>query len=208
MINDRDHSTQTASPDKFLCTINEIFTESIQLKQTVQEESAKIIFEIAQSIARAFQNKQKLFLFGNGGSAADAQHIAAEFVNRFQMERPPLPALALTVDTSALTAISNDYHFDDIFLKQLQALAQPGDVALGISTSGRSANVLKALGWARENQIHTIALAGMAETEMDAYSDLILHVPSKVTARIQECHITVGHIICALVDDMLFRRVP
>ena len=197
-----------ASSAEHLHSIREIFAASIEVKQAVQASSAEIILATAEAIADAFKKRQKLFLFGNGGSAADAQHIAAEFVNRFQMERPPLPALALTVDTSALTAISNDYHFDDIFLKQLQALAQPGDVALGISTSGRSPNVMKALRWASENQIHTIALAGMAETEMDAYSDLILHVPSKVTARIQECHITVGHIICALVDEMLFRRVP
>ena len=191
-----------------LSNIRELFAASIEVKRAVQAGSAEIIPAMAEAIADAFRKGQKLFLFGNGGSAADAQHIAAEFVNRFQIERPPLPAIALTVDTSALTAIGNDYHFDDIFLKQLQALALPGDVALGISTSGRSPNVLKALRWAYGNQIHTIALAGMAETEMDAFSSLILHVPSQVTARIQECHITVGHIICALVDEMLFRRVP
>lgn len=188
----------------YLHKIKEIFKESAQVKEAIKETSSDLILHMATIIADAFHKRQRLFLFGNGGSAADAQHIAAEFVNRFQMERPPLPAIALTVDTSALTAISNDFHFDDIFLKQLQALAQLDDVALGISTSGRSPNVLKALKWARSNRGLTLSFAGITETEMDNFSDVILHVPSKVTARIQECHITVAHIICALVDEMLF----
>jgi len=115
-----------------------------------------------------------------------------------------LPAMALTVDTSILTSIANDYDFDEIFAKQLRALAQPGDVALAISTSGRSRNVIRALKWARDNGVLTIGLGGPSETEMDLYCDIILHVPSLVTARVQECHITVGHIICAHVDKMIF----
>ncbi len=185
-------------------TADSIFRESIQLKQAVARTSTALIVEMAEVVAQAFRGQHRLFLFGNGGSAADAQHLAAEFVNRFQRERIPLPALSLTVDTSILTSISNDYHFDDIFLKQLQALAQPGDAALGISTSGSSPNVVKALKWAREHGLHTLGWAGATLGDMDTYCDLILHVPSRTTARIQECHITVGHILCGLVDEILF----
>ena len=113
-------------------------------------------------------------------------------------------AIALSVDTSVITSISNDYHFEDIFVKQLQALAGPGDVALGISTSGRSPNVLKGLQWARQNGLHTIGWAGADQTEINVYCDHVLHVPSKVTARIQECHITAGHIMCGLIEEILF----
>jgi D-sedoheptulose 7-phosphate isomerase len=185
-------------------TADSIFQESIQLKQAVARTSTTLIVEMAEVVAQAFRGHHRLFLFGNGGSAADAQHLAAEFVNRFQRERIPLPAISLTVDTSILTSISNDYHFDDIFLKQLQALAQPGDAALGISTSGSSPNVVKALKWAREHGLHTLGWAGATLGQMDTYCDLILHVPSRTTARIQECHITVGHILCGLVDEILF----
>jgi D-sedoheptulose 7-phosphate isomerase len=195
---------QMDSSKRHLESIAEIFGESIRAKQEVLKASADTILRMAETVATAFQSGRKLFIFGNGGSAADAQHIVAEFVNRFEIDRPPLPAIALTVDTSILTAVSNDFHFDDVFVKQLQALAQPQDVALGISTSGRSPNVLKALAWAREHQLHTLGLAGLAHTEMDDCSDIIIHVPTKVTARVQECHITVGHSLCALVDDMLF----
>jgi D-sedoheptulose 7-phosphate isomerase len=181
-----------------------VFLESVQLKQAVARMSTDLIVDMADLVIRAFRGHHRLFLFGNGGSAADAQHLAAEFVNRFQRERSPLPALALTVDTSILTSISNDYQFDDVFLKQLQALGQPGDVALGISTSGGSPNVIKALKWAREHGLHAIGWAGATLGEMDTYCDLILHVPSKTTARVQECHITVGHILCGLVDEILF----
>lgn len=196
---------QMSLSEKHLRTIDEIFSESIGVKQKVQATCSGLILEMAKTVAGAFKEGQRLFLFGNGGSAADAQHIAAEFVNRFQIERPPLPAIALTVDTSILTAVGNDFHFNDIFLKQLQALARRGDVALGISTSGKSPNVLKALRWASEHQVGTLGFAGNDRTEMDGCCDGIIHVPSKVTARIQECHITIGHILCALVDEMLFR---
>ncbi|HIJ69525.1 MAG TPA: D-sedoheptulose 7-phosphate isomerase [Deltaproteobacteria bacterium] len=183
-----------------------MFQESIQAKQALCDTAKETIVKMAELLGRAFLAKHRLFIFGNGGSAADAQHLAAEFVNRFQIERPPLPAIALTVDTSILTSIANDYDFDDIFAKQLWALAQPGDVALAISTSGRSRNVIRAVKWARENGVLTMGLGGSSETEMDLYCDIILHVPSLVTARVQECHITVGHIICAHVDEMIFGR--
>lgn len=193
--------------EQFLITAEEIFHESIQVKDELSKKASGIIIDMAEMVSQAFRGAHRLFLFGNGGSAADAQHLAAEFVNRFERERPPLPAIALTVDSSILTSISNDFQFDDVFVKQLRALAQPGDVALGVSTSGRSPNVLKALKWAREHGIHTIGWAGATQAEMDIYCDIILHVPSRVTARIQECHITVGHILCALVDEMLFANV-
>jgi len=195
---------QTIPPRNYLAVIDDIFNESINVKSAVRKSCAHIIFKMAEAIAGAFENENRLFLFGNGGSAADAQHIAAEFVNRFQMERRPLPAIALTGDMSIITAVGNDYHFDDIFLKQLQALARPDDVALGISTSGRSQNVVNALKWAAEHKIVNLALAGAAHTEMDEYCRQIVHVPSMVTARVQESHITIGHILCALVDEMLF----
>jgi D-sedoheptulose 7-phosphate isomerase len=189
--------------DELLLATERMFQESIQVKQALCMTAKETIIEMAGLISRALFAKRRLFLFGNGGSAADAQHLAAEFVNRFQIERPPLPAMALTVDTSVLTSIANDYSFDDVFAKQLRALAQPGDVALGISTSGRSGNVIGALRWGRENGIGTIGLGGLSETEMDLYCDIILHVPSSVAARVQECHITVGHIICAHVEKMM-----
>jgi D-sedoheptulose 7-phosphate isomerase len=178
--------------------------EGIRMREALLRTGIAVMLDMAEIIARAFRGRHRLFLFGNGGSAADAQHIAAEFVNRFQMERPPLPAIALTVDSSILTSISNDFHFDEVFLKQLRALGEPGDVALGISTSGRSPNVLKGLEWARENGLGTIGWAGKRRTEMDDYCDLILHVESDCTPRIQECHITAGHVLCEMVDEMLF----
>ncbi|MBP8645432.1 MAG: D-sedoheptulose 7-phosphate isomerase, partial [Syntrophobacteraceae bacterium] len=181
--------------------VREAFREGIRLKEELLGKETKTILEMAEVVCRAFGEDHRLFLFGNGGSAADAQHIAAEFVNRFQKERPPLPAIALTVDTSILTSISNDYLFEDIFLRQLQALSRPGDVALGISTSGTSANVLKALEWARAQGLCTLGWTGASPSAMDLYCHRILHVPSTVTARIQECHIAVGHILCALVEE-------
>lgn len=183
------------------------FRESIEVKRKLGEGDLHFLVEMAEAISSAFQRDRRLFLFGNGGSAADSQHLAAEFVNRFQMRRRPLPAMALTVDTSILTSIANDFDFEEVFMKQLQAYARAGDVALGISTSGSSPNVLKALRWARENGLQTIGWAGARTTEMDSYCDLILHVPSTVTARIQECHITVGHVLCALVEESLFGKM-
>ncbi|GKT08465.1 SIS domain-containing protein [Desulforhabdus sp. TSK] len=178
--------------------------ESIEVKEALMRDSTATILDMADMISRAFRGNHRLFLFGNGGSAADAQHVAAEFVNRFQRERPPLAAIALTVDSSVLTSIGNDFDFEEIFVKQLRALAQPGDVALGISTSGRSPNVVKALKWAAEHRVQTVGWVGAGGGEMDAYCDILLRAPSRVTARIQECHITVGHILCLLVDEMLF----
>jgi D-sedoheptulose 7-phosphate isomerase len=143
-------------------------------------------------------------MFGNGGSAADAQHIAAEFVNRFQVERPPLAALALTTDTSVLTSIANDYTFTEVFAKQVRALGRPGDVAWGISTSGSSPNVVAALEAARELGLKTLALSGGEGGPVAARAELAIIVPSRNTPRIQEAHITVEHVLCDLVDFLLF----
>ncbi len=156
-------------------------------------------------LVQAFREGKKLLLFGNGGSAADAQHIAAEFVNRYLIKRPPLPALALTTDTSALTSIANDYGVDDIFAKQIQALGQRGDVALAISTSGNSPNVMRGLEVCRELGIHTIGLTGGSGGKMAALVDCLLCVSATtVTPRIQETHILIGHVFCEIVDQQLF----
>jgi D-sedoheptulose 7-phosphate isomerase len=184
--------------------ILQILEESIKVKEKFVQDNADAIVKVAQKMATCFKVGSKLLLFGNGGSAADAQHIAAEFVNKFQIERPPLAALALTTDTSILTSIGNDYHFNDIFSKQIRALGKKGDVALGISTSGNSLNVVEAMELAREMGLYTVGLTGCGGGRMKACSDVIFVVDSTVTARIQETHITVGHLLCELVERILF----
>ncbi|AOY60596.1 MULTISPECIES: D-sedoheptulose-7-phosphate isomerase [Desulfococcus] len=148
----------------------------------------------------------KLLIFGNGGSAADAQHIAAEFVNRFLKERRPLAAMALTTDTSVITSIGNDYHFDQIFQKQVEALGRIGDIAVGISTSGNSPNVVLAMETARKMGLFTIGFTGRGGA-IATLSDILFTVPSDVTARIQETHITLAHILCELVEERMFGGV-
>ena len=145
-------------------------------------------------------------LAGNGGSAADSQHIAAEFVSRFMFNRPALPALALTTDTSALLAIGNDYGFEMVFERQIESLGNEGDVFIGISTSGYSKNIIRAIKCCKERNITSIGLTGEGITEMDNFCDNIIKIPSKVTARIQESHILVGHIICAIIESNLFEN--
>jgi D-sedoheptulose 7-phosphate isomerase len=160
----------------------------------------------AEVIAEAFK-AGGLMVVGNGGSAADAQHIAAEFVNRFEIERPPLPAIALTTDTSVITSIGNDYGVDTIFSKQVKAIGREGDVLLAISTSGTSPNVVQAVGEAKKLGIKTIALVGRGGGDMAEKADLVLNVEANSTPRIQEVHITACHILCELVDYMLFQKV-
>lgn len=160
----------------------------------------------AETIAKAFANDKKMLCFGNGGSAADAQHLAAEMVNRFMLERPGLPCVALNTDTSVLTSIGNDYAFSEIFSKQLKALGAAGDVALGISTSGNSPNVISALGAARERGLVTIGLTGRGGGAMPALCDILIAAPTDETPRIQEIHGLVIHLICELVDLTLFGR--
>jgi D-sedoheptulose 7-phosphate isomerase len=157
-------------------------------------------------IISALKSGNKVMLFGNGGSAADAQHLAAEFVNRFQIERPPLPALALSTDTSILTSIGNDYSFDDIFTKQIRALGKAGDVAIAISTSGNSPNIVKGLEQANRQDIKTIAFLGKDGGMAKKAAVLPLVVTSKSTPRIQETHILLGHIICEMIDIRLFQK--
>jgi D-sedoheptulose 7-phosphate isomerase len=181
-----------------------IVRQSIKVKEDFLRQGLEATLDAAQLIARAFLARKKLLIFGNGGSAADAQHMAAEFVNRFLMERPELPALALSTDSSALTAIANDYSFEEIFAKQIKALGQEGDVAFAISTSGRSPTVLQGLRAARARGLTTIALVGNNRQEAGVLCDIIISAPSPHTPRIQEIHGLVVHIICEIVDDILF----
>ena len=180
-----------------------ILSESVSVKKNAVTKNLEDIKIGARQIADCISKGQKILIFGNGGSAADAQHIAAEFVNRFMIERPPLAAVALTTDTSILTSIGNDYHFDDIFSKQIQALGKTGDIAWGISTSGNSTNVLKGLQTARSLNIYTIGLTGHGG-DMISHVDLALTVPSDNTARVQESHLMLAHIICELVERTLY----
>lgn len=185
----------TASLKRSLAVVQDF--EGLGLPQVVHAAEA-----IAQSLAKG----GKLLIFGNGGSAADAQHMAGEMVNRFLMERPALPAMALTTDTSVLTAIGNDYSFDEIFVKQVKALGREGDVALGISTSGRSPNVVKALAAARGKGMATLGLSGREGGDMGPLCDVLICAPSDETPRIQEVHALAIHILCELVDIKLFGR--
>lgn len=186
-------------------TIATIFSESIAAKQQFLRDYGDALIEATQAVVHTLRAGGKILLFGNGGSAADAQHIAAEFVNRYVIERPPLPAIALTTDTSALTSIANDYGVADLFAKQIQALGKPGDVAIALSTSGNSPNVLRALDVCRERGIRTIGLTGGTGGEMVGKVDHLLCVAAtRVTPRIQETHILIGHTICELVDYLLF----
>ncbi len=182
---------------------------SAELKQKLLEspEALSGIENAAKAIISAFRNKKKLFLAGNGGSAADAQHIAAEFVNRFGFDRPGLPAIALTTDTSIITAVGNDSRFERVFARQAEALGSPGDIFMGISTSGTSQNVIEALETCRKNEIVTIGLTGIYGGLMKDHCDICIKVPSGETPRIQELHNLVGHIICSLVEEELFGRL-
>jgi D-sedoheptulose 7-phosphate isomerase len=185
--------------------ISRAFAESLRVKQAFLRDNLEVLTQAIDAVVAAFRNGNKMLLFGNGGSAADAQHIAAEFTNRFLIERPPLPALALTTDTSALTAIANDYDYTQVFAKQLQALGKPGDVALAISTSGNSPNVLAALEVCAQSKITTIGLTGGNGGKMVGKVDYLLRVSEgQSSARIQETHILVGHVICEVVDQKLF----
>jgi D-sedoheptulose 7-phosphate isomerase len=183
-----------------------ILKEGAEIRLRMIDTMAAGIVEAAQAIADAFKAGRKVLLFGNGGSAADSQHIAAEFMNRFQIERPPLPAISLATDTSVLTSISNDYAFDEIFSKQIKALGKKGDIAIGITTSGSSPNVLKAFRAAKKMGMTTVALTAEGG-KAASLADIGLCVPSRSTPRIQEAHIVIGHILCDLTDTLLFRDV-
>ena len=182
--------------------------ESIKVKQALLEDKHLLnqIADVVKEFVAALSHGHKILLFGNGGSAADAQHIAAEFVGRFQMERTPLPALALTVNTSALTGIGNDYAYENVFSRQIEALGSTGDVAVGISTSGKSPNVLKALAAAKAKGLVTVALTGKFGDMLKEVSRYCLCVPSGETPRIQESHILIGHIISQITEMELFAK--
>jgi len=174
--------------------------EGADLRLKVAANCGRQIVEAARLISDCLAAGGKLLLFGNGGSAADAQHLAAEFVGRFVVERPGLAAIALTTDSSILTAVANDYGFERVFARQIEALARPGDVAIGISTSGNSANVLAAMKQAANQNLKTIGLSGKDGGLLPRASNVCVIVPAANTARIQECHIAIGHIWCELVE--------
>jgi len=183
--------------------ITDILKESIKAKENFVERHLELIIKGTEVLSECIASGHKILIFGNGGSAADSQHIAAEFVNRFMVERSPLPAIALTTDTSIITAIGNDYGFDQIFSKQVEALGKKGDVAIGISTSGNSKNVIKAVKEASKAGLITMALTGRGG-ELAECADIIYRVETDSTGRIQEVHITLGHILCELVERSLF----
>jgi D-sedoheptulose 7-phosphate isomerase len=185
--------------------IVEHFEKSIQVKQAILKDKALIerIVQVGELCVDALKRGNKVMFAGNGGSAADSQHLAAEFVSRFNFDRPGLPSIALTTDTSMLTAIGNDYGFEQLFSRQVQANGREGDVFVGISTSGNSANVVKAVEQAQKMGIHTVAMCGNAG-KLPKMCDITLDVPSTSTPYIQESHISIGHIICAIVEETLF----
>ena len=183
--------------------INASLREGAELRTIVARDCSEVIIEAASLIISCLQSGGKLLFFGNGGSAADAQHLAAEFVGRFVRERAGLPALALTTDSSTLTAVGNDYGFDQVFARQIQAMARPGDVAVAISTSGNSPNVLEGMKAAKKGKLKTIGLAGKDGGALSKEADLTITIASTSTARIQECHIAVGHLLCELTEEGL-----
>jgi D-sedoheptulose 7-phosphate isomerase len=186
----------------------ESIKESISAKERLlaSAETIATVARVSEVLIESLRSGHKLLLFGNGGSAADSQHIAAEFVGRFAFDRPALPALALSVNTSAVTAIGNDYGFDQVFSRQIEALGVRGDVAIGISTSGNSPNVVQGLLTARKLGLHTVAFTGGSGGKMMGAADDCICAPSKETPRIQECHILIGHVISQLVEHAIFHE--
>ena len=186
--------------------ILQAFKDNAEVNSRFIRNHADKLIQVVKVLVAAFKGGHKVLLFGNGGSAADAQHLAAEFVNRFLIERPPLPAIALTTDTSILTSISNDYGYAETFVKQVKALGREGDVAIGISTSGTAANVVKAVKMAKDMGLKTVGLTGGDGGDLAKIVDFALVVDSSATPRIQETHITIGHVLCEMVDRMLFQQ--
>jgi len=204
MLKNEPQQVHTAirPPSPFEIVMHERIESSITIKRALLQQRVHCM-QVVERLIEAYRAGKKVLLLGNGGSAADAQHIAAEFVGRFYLERRALPALALTVNTSVLTAIGNDYGFERIFSRQIEAMGQPGDVAIGLSTSGNSANVIEGLRAARERRMTTVALIG-AQGRLQAEADYCVCVPCMDTPRIQEAHILIGHIWCELVEQALF----
>jgi D-sedoheptulose 7-phosphate isomerase len=188
--------------------ITNLIANSISVKEKIlnDEKATATIQEMATLCINALKAGKKLMIAGNGGSAADSQHIAGELINRFRFDREPLPAIALSTDTSVLTAIGNDVSFDDIFLRQVKALGMEGDVFIGISTSGSSRNLLKALEECRKKKIKRIGLTGAKGDKLAELCDVAFKVPSEETPRIQECHILIAHILCFLIEEAIFKK--
>ncbi len=180
--------------------VNEL-EDSIQVKRRVIDEQIPVLNEIVQLLIRTLQAGNKIILFGNGGSAADSQHIAAELVSKFRRDRQALPAIALTTDTSILTSIANDYGYENVFSRQIEALGRPGDVAIGISTSGNSPNVIQGVKTALAKGMITVGFTGEEGGELKDWVDICFRVPSRSTPRIQEVHITVAHAMCELIEQ-------
>ncbi len=189
-----------------LSIIKKNLQDSIAVKEKILADANLLaaVEKVITTIVTAYKKGKKVILFGNGGSAADAQHIAGEFVGRFYKERKSLPALALHANTSVVTAIGNDYGYDAVFARQVEAHVVAGDVVIGISTSGNSPNVIMAIQKAKEKEAFTVGLTGGKESKLSQAADICLRVPSQDTPRIQEAHITLGHIICFLVEESLF----
>jgi len=182
--------------------------DSIEVKKNILRDnnSVKKIDLISQAIIKAYKSNKKVILFGNGGSAADAQHLVGELMNKFYFDRKSLPAIALTVNTSILTAIGNDYSFDQIFSKQIEGIGDEGDIAIGISTSGNSKNVIEGLRFSKKNNLFTIGFTGRTGGKINNIVDICINVPSDDTPRIQESHIMIGHVICEIVEKELFKK--
>ena len=185
--------------------IADIVRESLLVKEAIlgDHQLLETVASVGEKMVLALRDGKKLFFFGNGGSAADAQHLAAEFVGRFDRQRRALPAIALTTDTSVLTSISNDYSYESVFARQLEGLGSPGDIAVGISTSGNSPNVLSGIRSAKEVGLVAVGMTGLSGKELLELSDYCIRVPSDHTPRIQEAHILIGHILCEMVDESL-----
>ena len=186
--------------------VAELLKESVRVKEELIEMGPELrkIEQVSGAIVRALKRGRKVILFGNGGSAADAQHIACELAGKFRLERKGLPAIALTTNTSSLTAIANDFGYEMVFARQVEGMVERGDVVVGISTSGRSPNVIRGLEAAKREGAMTVGLTGAKGGKLKELVDICIHVPSEDTARIQEAHITIGHIICQLVEEGLF----
>lgn len=187
--------------------ISETIQQSVNVKQGILADRSfvALVGQVAMAAVKVFRSGHKILLAGNGGSAADAQHIAGELVNRFRFDRPALPAIALSTDTSVMTSIANDSSFENVFARQVEALGVKGDMFIGISTSGSSANVLKALKQCRAMKIISIGLTGEKSAGMEKLCDYCLAVPSADTPRVQEAHIMIGHIVCDIVEKTLFK---
>ena len=188
-------------------TIKEQMAEAVKVKQALLSDEALMekIAQVADVMVNAYKSGHKTLWAGNGGSAADAQHMAGELVNKFSFDRPGLAALSLSTDTSIITAVGNDYGFERLFARQIEAQGCPGDVFLGISTSGKSPNLVNALAACKEKGITSVAIVGADPCPMDRY-DFVIHVPSQVTPRIQECQTLIGHILCFIVENQLFGK--